>query len=59
MTQRQLFNEFWRPNHVEHEQNLRVYVPQLLRKLESEPARPRHLHTELGVGYWSVIETAK
>lgn len=51
VTQRQLLNEVWGPNQVEHPQYLRVYVAQLRRKLEQEPARPRHLLTEPGVGY--------
>ncbi len=59
MTQRQLLNEVWGPNHVEHAQYLRVYVAQLRRKLERDPARPRHLHTEPGVGYRFVLEPGK
>ncbi len=56
MTQRQLLNEVWGPNHTEQAQYLRVYVAQLRRKLEADPARPRHLITEPGVGYRLVIE---
>ena len=51
LTQRQLLNEVWGPNHTEHAQYLRVYVAQLRRKLEDDPARPRYLQTEPGVGY--------
>jgi two-component system, OmpR family, KDP operon response regulator KdpE len=51
LTQRQLLNEVWGPNSVEQGQYLRVYVAQLRRKLEENPARPRYLHTEPGVGY--------
>ena len=51
VTQRQLLNEVWGPQHTEQSQYLRVYVAQLRRKLEREPARPRHLQTEPGVGY--------
>jgi len=51
VTQRQLLNEVWGPNQVEHAQYLRVYMAQLRRKLEPNPARPRHLLTEPGVGY--------
>ena len=32
-------------------QYLRVYIAQLRRKLERNPARPKHLQTEPGVGY--------
>lgn len=51
VTQRQLLNEVWGPNQIEHAQYLRVYVAQLRRKLERNPARPQHLLTEPGVGY--------
>jgi two-component system KDP operon response regulator KdpE len=33
-----------------------VYVGQLRRKLEADPARPKHLQTEPGVGYRLVVE---
>lgn len=58
LTHRQLLNEVWGPNQVEQAQYLRVYVAQLRRKLEADPARPRHLQTEPGVGYRLVVETA-
>jgi len=51
VTQRQLLNEVWGPQHTEQSQYLRVYVAQLRRKLEQDPARPRYLQTEPGVGY--------
>jgi two-component system KDP operon response regulator KdpE len=35
---------------------LRVYIAQLRRKLETDPARPKHLQTEPGIGYRLVIE---
>ena len=56
LTQRQLLNEVWGPNHTEQAQYLRVYVAQLRRKLETDPARPKHLQTEPGVGYRLVVE---
>jgi len=56
LTQRQLLNEVWGPNNTEQAQYLRVYVAQLRRKLERDPARPKHLHTEPGVGYRLVVE---
>jgi len=49
--QRQLLEEVWGPTYVEQSQNLRQYVTQLRRKLEADPARPRHLLTEPGMGY--------
>jgi two-component system KDP operon response regulator KdpE len=51
LTQRQLLNEVWGPQHTEQAQYLRVYIAQLRRKLERNPARPKYLHTEPGVGY--------
>jgi two-component system, OmpR family, KDP operon response regulator KdpE len=56
LTQRQLLNEVWGPNHIDQAQYLRVYIAQLRRKLESDPARPKHLQTEPGIGYRLVVE---
>jgi two-component system, OmpR family, KDP operon response regulator KdpE len=56
ITQRQLLVEVWGPQHSEQGQYLRVYMAQLRRKLESDPARPRHLRTEPGVGYRLVVD---
>lgn len=51
MTHRQLLREVWGPNAVESNHYLRVYVGHLRHKLEIDPAQPRHLLTETGVGY--------
>lgn len=51
VTQRQLLTEVWGPQHSEQAQYLRVYMAQVRQKLETEPARPRFLITEPGVGY--------
>jgi two-component system KDP operon response regulator KdpE len=51
VTQRQLLKEVWGPGAVENSHYLRVYMGQLRHKLETEPARPRWLITEPGVGY--------
>jgi two-component system KDP operon response regulator KdpE len=51
LTHRHLLKEVWGPNAVEHTHYLRVYMTQLRHKLESDPARPRYLQTEAGVGY--------
>ena len=51
VTQKQLLQEVWGPSHVGESQYLRVYMAQLRRKLEPDPARPRHLITEPGMGY--------
>ncbi|WP_077293477.1 two-component system response regulator KdpE [Yersinia artesiana] len=51
ITQRQLLNQVWGPNYVEHSHYLRIYMGHLRQKLESDPTRPKHLITETGVGY--------
>jgi two-component system KDP operon response regulator KdpE len=51
ITHRQLLREVWGPSHVEHSHYLRIYMAQLRNKMEDDPARPRHLLTETGVGY--------
>lgn len=49
--QRTLLQEAWGPQYGTEGQYLRQYVAQLRRKLEPDPARPRHLLTEPGLGY--------
>jgi len=51
VSQRQLLQEVWGPQYETETHYLRVYVAQLRRKLEPDPARPRHLLTEPGMGY--------
>jgi two-component system KDP operon response regulator KdpE len=51
LTHRQLLKEVWGPLHVDEGHYLRVYMRQLRNKLERNPAHPRYLVTELGVGY--------
>lgn len=51
LTQRQLLSHVWGPNYVEHSHYLRIYMGHLRQKLEADPARPKHLLTETGVGY--------
>ena len=51
LTHKQLLSEVWGPNQTEQAHYLRVYAAQLRRKLEADPARPRYLLTEPGVGY--------
>jgi len=51
MTHRQLLLEVWGPAYVEHAHYVRIYMGQLRRKLETDPAQPRYLLTEAGVGY--------
>ncbi|WHZ24000.1 MAG: DNA-binding response regulator KdpE [Nitrospira sp.] len=56
VTHRQLLKEVWGPLHVEEGHYLRVYMRQLRNKIEANPAQPRHLVTELGVGYRLRVE---
>ncbi|MDQ3948726.1 MAG: response regulator transcription factor [Gemmatimonadota bacterium] len=51
MTHRQLFAQVWARPHGDAQQNLRVHVASLRRKLEHDPVRPRLIITEPGVGY--------
>lgn len=51
ITHQQLLQEVWGPAYVEETQYLRVYMGQLRQKLERDPAAPRWLITEPGVGY--------
>ncbi|HVX46448.1 MAG TPA: response regulator [Mycobacteriales bacterium] len=51
ITQRTLLIEVWGPAYVGETQYLRQYMAQLRHKLEENPAHPRHLITELGMGY--------
>jgi two-component system KDP operon response regulator KdpE len=56
LTHRQLLKEVWGPHQVEETHYLRVFMANLRRKLEVDPARPRYLLTEQGVGYRLVAE---
>jgi two-component system KDP operon response regulator KdpE len=51
LSQRQLLNDVWGPGYADATGNLRLYMAQLRRKLEPDPARPRWLLTEPGMGY--------
>jgi two-component system KDP operon response regulator KdpE len=51
LTHRFLLEKVWGPPYVEETHYLRVYMANLRRKLEADPARPRYLLTEQGVGY--------
>jgi two-component system KDP operon response regulator KdpE len=51
ITQRHALREVWGPNYATQTHYLRVYMAQLRHKLERDPARPRLLLTEPGVGY--------
>ncbi len=51
ITHRQLLKEVWGLAYADHTNYLRVFMAQLRHKLEADPARPRYLLTEPGVGY--------
>ncbi len=56
VTHRQLLAEVWGAEFVEHTHYLRIYMGQLRAKIEADPADPRYLLTEPGVGYRLVDE---
>jgi two-component system, OmpR family, KDP operon response regulator KdpE len=51
LTHQALLRAVWGPGYADQTHYLRVYMGRLRRKLEPDPARPRHLVTETGVGY--------
>jgi two-component system KDP operon response regulator KdpE len=56
VTHQQLLKEVWGLGSNEQSHYVRVYMNQLRQKLEQEPARPKYLRTEPGVGYRLVVE---
>lgn len=51
LTHQQLLREVWGPHHTQDTHYLRVHLAQLRRKIEPDPAQPRYLLTETGIGY--------
>ena len=51
VSQRQLLQEVWGPQYERETNYLRVYLAQIRRKLEPDPARPRYFVTEPRIGY--------
>jgi two-component system KDP operon response regulator KdpE len=51
VTHRQLLADVWGPEFTDHTHYLRLYMGQLRAKIERDPAEPRYLLTETGVGY--------
>jgi two-component system KDP operon response regulator KdpE len=51
VSHKDLLREVWGPAYETETNYLRVYLANLRRKLEPDPARPRHLVTEPGIGY--------
>jgi two-component system, OmpR family, KDP operon response regulator KdpE len=56
LTHTQLLREVWGPGYMEETHYLRVYLAHLRRKLEADPANPKLLVTEPGVGYRLVVD---
>jgi len=56
VTHRQLLADVWGPEFTEHTHYLRLYMGQLRAKIETDPAEPRHLLTETGVGYRLAVD---
>jgi len=56
VTHRQLLADVWGPEFTDHTHYLRLYMGQLRAKIERDPAEPRHLLTETGVGYRLAVE---
>lgn len=55
ITHSTLLKEVWGPGR-DDSRSLRVYIGSLRRKLEADPSRPRHILTELGLGYRLVLD---
>lgn len=51
LTHKQILKEVWGGNYVEHHHYVRIHVAQLRHKVEDNPAQPRFILTENGVGY--------
>ena len=51
LTHRQLLLQVWGPEYLDRAHYLRVHMANLRQKIESNPAQPQHLMTELQVGY--------
>ena len=58
LTHKQLLKAVWGTAYNEDTHYIRVYIGQLRRKLEENPARPRYIVTESGIGY-RLLETDK
>lgn len=56
ITRQTLLTEIWGSEHITDTGYLRLYIAQLRKKLEPEPASPRHLLTDAGMGYRLVLD---
>ena len=51
VTQKYLLEKVWGPTYLNESHYLRIYISQIRKKIERDPARPEHLLTEPGIGY--------
>jgi len=51
LTHQYILKEVWGMGYTEQTQYLRVFIAQLRKKIEDDPAKPRYLNTESGIGY--------
>ncbi len=51
LTHRQLLKSVWGPSHSEDTHYVRVHMANLRKKLEADASQPKHLLTEIGIGY--------
>jgi len=51
LTHKQLLSDVWGPDYIAEMNSLRVFMATLRRKTEKQPAQPRYLLTDQGVGY--------
>jgi two-component system, OmpR family, KDP operon response regulator KdpE len=51
LTHQSILKEVWGLGYIEQTQYLRVFVAQLRKKIEDDPAKPKFLNTESGIGY--------
>jgi two-component system KDP operon response regulator KdpE len=55
VTQQQFLTEVWRKGHLEDTHYLRILMARLRTRLADDPASPRYLETEPGVGYRFIL----
>ena len=51
LTHQYILKEIWGMGYIEQTQYLRVFIAQLRKKVEDDPAKPKLLNTESGIGY--------
>ena len=56
ITRQTMLTEIWGSQHVSDTGYLRLYIAQLRKKLEPQPATPRHILTEAGMGYRFTVD---